>query len=52
MMKQRIRVYRDSGVTTLHVAPDGGTLGERLETLGRLMALVQAVDTEAPTPPT
>ena len=52
MVKQRIRVYRDSGVTTLHVAPDGGTLGERLETLGRLMALVQAVDTEAPTPPT
>jgi alkanesulfonate monooxygenase SsuD/methylene tetrahydromethanopterin reductase-like flavin-dependent oxidoreductase (luciferase family) len=43
MVKERIGVYRDAGITTLHVAPDGRTLGERLETLGRLMDLVRAV---------
>lgn len=48
MVKQRIRVYGDAGVTTLQVSPDGTTLTERLETLGRLIALVQAVSAEAP----
>lgn len=46
MVKQRIRVYRDAGVTTLHVSPQGETLGERLQTLGRLMDLVNAVNRE------
>jgi len=50
MVKQRIRVYRDAGVTTLHAAPAGRTLAERLQTLGRLMDLVRAVNSEAAPP--
>ncbi len=46
MVKQRIRVYRDAGVTTLRVAPAGETLAERLETLGRFMRLVNEVNAE------
>ena len=48
MVKQRIRGYRDAGVTTLQVSPDGNTPAERLQPLGRLLALVRAVDAEAP----
>jgi hypothetical protein len=47
MVAERIRVYRDAGVSTLHVFPQGQTLGDRLETLGRLMDLVKAVNHEA-----
>jgi F420-dependent oxidoreductase-like protein len=39
-VKARIAAFRDAGVTTLRVAPAGTTLGERLETLGRVMDLV------------
>lgn len=46
MVKDRLRVYRDAGVTTLRAAPAGETMAERLETLGRLMRLVQQVNTE------
>src|SRR5215208_5014370 len=45
-VKERIRVYRDAGVTTLRVAPAGATLAERLETLGRFMRLVEQVNAE------
>ena len=51
MVKQRIRVYRDAGITTLHVAPQGETLAERLATLGRFMDLVGNVNAEEPAPP-
>src|SRR5262249_56220568 len=51
MVKQRIRVYRDAGVTTIHASPHGDTLAERLETLGRFMRLVEAVNAEAATAP-
>jgi F420-dependent oxidoreductase-like protein len=46
MVKQRIRVYRDAGVTTIRAAPAGDTLAERLETLGRFVRLVEAVNAE------
>jgi F420-dependent oxidoreductase-like protein len=46
MVKERVRVYRDAGVTTLQAAPAGDTLAERLTTLGRLMDLVRAVNAE------
>lgn len=46
MVKQRVRVYRDAGVTSLHVSPAGESLAERLSTLGRLMDLVRAVNAE------
>ncbi|HLZ68698.1 MAG TPA: LLM class F420-dependent oxidoreductase [Dehalococcoidia bacterium] len=47
MVKQRLRVYRDAGVTTLQANPQGETPAERLETLGRLLRLVEQVNAEA-----
>ena len=38
----RLKVYRDAGVTTLRVAPGGRSLDERLTTLGRTMDLIAA----------
>lgn len=46
MVRQRIRVYRDAGVTTIRAAPAGDTPSERLETLGRFMRLVDEVNAE------
>src|SRR6185436_853483 len=40
MVRERLRVYRSSGLTTLRVEPAGATLDARLDTLGRLMELV------------
>jgi F420-dependent oxidoreductase-like protein len=51
MVEQRIRTYRDAGVTTLHITPAGESLKERLETLGRVVALVRAVDAGRSSPP-
>jgi len=41
MVRERLRVYRTSGLTTLRVDPAGSTLDARLATLGRLMDLVR-----------
>ena len=46
MVKDRIRAYRDAGVTTLRVEPDGEGLRARLITLGRLADLVRNVNGE------
>ena len=46
MVRDRIRAYRDAGITTLRVHPDGATLDERLATLGRTIELVKAVSAE------
>jgi F420-dependent oxidoreductase-like protein len=46
MVFDRIRAYRDAGITTLRVDPDGATTAERLETLGRVIRLVEAVNAE------
>jgi hypothetical protein len=48
MVRDRIRKYRDAGVTTLRLQPDGRTLNERLETLGRALNLVREVGAETP----
>jgi F420-dependent oxidoreductase-like protein len=40
MVRDRLRAYRDAGITTVRVEPDGKTLDERLATLGRVMDLV------------
>jgi hypothetical protein len=48
MVKERIRVYRDAGITTLRVQPEGDSAAERLRTLGRLMDLVREVNGEMP----
>ena len=46
MVKERIRAYQDSGVTTLRVDPLGEGLDGRLETLGRVVDLVRVVEAE------
>ena len=46
MVRERVRAYRDAGVTTLRVDAAGRDLDERLETLGRLMDIVRAVGEE------
>ncbi|MEU8972062.1 LLM class flavin-dependent oxidoreductase [Streptomyces monashensis] len=44
MVRERLRVWRDSGVTTVRLYPAGETLGERLDTLARAIELVREVD--------
>ena len=45
-VKDRIRVYRDAGITTLRVNPDGDTLDERLANLGQFMELAKDAASE------
>ncbi|HET7639608.1 MAG TPA: F420-dependent methylene-tetrahydromethanopterin reductase, partial [Ktedonobacteraceae bacterium] len=45
MVRERLRMYRSAGVSTLRVEPAGETLEERLETLARLIHLVNEDDT-------
>jgi F420-dependent oxidoreductase-like protein len=44
MVRERIRAYRDAGVTTLRVNPMGEGASGRLETLARVMDMVKALD--------
>jgi alkanesulfonate monooxygenase SsuD/methylene tetrahydromethanopterin reductase-like flavin-dependent oxidoreductase (luciferase family) len=46
MVKDRIRAYRDAGVTTIRVEPEGRGLEGRLETLGRFMRLLDQMNSE------
>ncbi|HJP41244.1 MAG TPA: LLM class flavin-dependent oxidoreductase [Dehalococcoidia bacterium] len=46
MVKERIRVYRDAGVTTIRANPEGESMADRLDTLGRFMELIKEVDAE------
>lgn len=41
MVRQRVRIHRDAGVNTLRVQPEGATLEERLENLGRIAQIVK-----------
>jgi F420-dependent oxidoreductase-like protein len=43
MVRRRLALYRDAGITTLRVEPAGETLDARLATLGRLRDLVRAL---------
>jgi F420-dependent oxidoreductase-like protein len=43
MIRRRLELYRDAGITTLRVEPAGETLDARLATLGRLRELVRAL---------
>ena len=47
MVKERLRLYDDIGIDMIFVSPHGDTIEERLETLGRTMDLVNAVNAEA-----
>ena len=42
MVRERLRIYRASGITTLRVDPAGSTLTQRLDTLARLLDLMRA----------
>ena len=44
MVRERVRVYRDAGVTTLRVNPAGDNIAERLETLAQVVDLVAEVN--------
>lgn len=46
---ERLRLYRDCGISTLRVGPQGDTQTERLDCLARLLDLVAAVNSEQPT---
>ena len=39
-VRERLRVWRDAGVTTVRLYPAGETLDDRLTTLGRAMDIV------------
>lgn len=39
MVRERIRLYREAGVTTLRLSPIGGTTAERLDQLGHVLDL-------------
>ena len=39
-VRERLAAYRDAGVTTIRLSPVGRDLAERLDTLGRAMALL------------
>ena len=41
MVRQRLRVWRDAGVTTVRLYPAGESLDERLATLGRAIEIVR-----------
>jgi F420-dependent oxidoreductase-like protein len=46
MVRDRMRVWRDAGITTLRVYPAGNTLDQRLNTLGRAIDLVEEINLE------
>jgi hypothetical protein len=46
-VKDRIRAFRDSGVTTIRVQPEGRGMSDTLDTLGRFMGLLGTVNAEA-----
>ena len=47
MVRERMRAWRDAGITTLWVYPAGDSLAQRLATLGRAMELVEELNREA-----
>jgi F420-dependent oxidoreductase-like protein len=47
MVRDQFRAYRDAGVTSLRLYPEGRSLQERLDTLGQALDLVRAVNSEA-----
>ena len=44
IVRERLRLYRDAGVTSLRVSVVGDTLDRRLDDLGRLLDLVRNLD--------
>jgi F420-dependent oxidoreductase-like protein len=50
MVKERLRLYRDAGITTFRAGVRGDGIGEQLEHLGQLMDLVREVNAEVANP--
>lgn len=46
MVRERMRAWRDAGITTLRVYPAGESLDQRLATLGRAIELVETLNHE------
>jgi F420-dependent oxidoreductase-like protein len=44
MVRDRLRAWRDAGVDTVRLYPAGDTMAARLDTLGRAMELVRALE--------
>lgn len=42
-VRERLKVYRDAGVTTFRLGPYGRTLEDRLDTLGRTLDLIKSL---------
>ena len=47
MVRERLHIHQQAGVTTLRVSPEGETLDERINVLGELVELVKQVNREA-----
>jgi len=47
MVRDRMRAWRDAGITTLRVYPAGDSLDQRLATLGRAIELVEELNRES-----
>jgi hypothetical protein len=47
MVRERLRVYRDAGVTTIRAGLAGDGPEAQMDTLGQLMSLVNEVDAES-----
>ncbi len=43
---QRVRDYRDAGIDVLRIQPEGADLTERLDSLGRIIDIVQSTNSE------
>lgn len=46
MVRDRMKAYKNAGITTLRLAPEGQSLQQRLTTLGRAMDLLKSVNQE------
>jgi alkanesulfonate monooxygenase SsuD/methylene tetrahydromethanopterin reductase-like flavin-dependent oxidoreductase (luciferase family) len=49
MVRDRMRVWRDVGIDTLRIYPEGRTLDERIDTLGRAMDIINDLNSEGVT---
>jgi len=45
-VRARVRAYRRAGISTLRLQPDGRTVAERIDTLGRMLDIVREVAAE------
>ena len=44
MVRERLKVWRDTGITTIRLYPAGDTVAAKLDTLGRALDLIRMID--------